>query len=83
MIGQYRFNEDQLRQLLTNGEPSIADLANEIIPARDQAHDLVFAKTNLAQTILNFRRRADLLNPHCHARLHAAQRTNFAVGFLG
>jgi hypothetical protein len=76
---KHAFNEDQPRELFTDGEAGIADLADEVVPAGDQFDDLIFAKTDFAQTILNFRRGAKLFDSHRHAGLHAAQWADFAV----
>ena len=82
MKGEDRFDENQFCKLFADGEAGVADLADEIVLARDEADDLVFAKSDFPQAILNFRSSAELLDPDRDARFHAAQRTNFAVRFL-
>jgi hypothetical protein len=69
--------------LLTDGQSSVADLADEIVAAGDEADDLVFAQTDFTKTVLNFRRSAELLDAHSHAGLHAAQWADFTSCFLG
>ena len=63
--------------MFADGEPGVADLADEIVPAGDEADDLVFDKADFAQAILNFRRSAELLDADRDSRLHAAQGTDF------
>ena len=76
-------HHDDARQLLADGQPRIADLANEIRLAGKQFDDLVFAEPEFAQPVLHFGRSAKLFDPHRHARLHAAQRAHVAslIGF--
>ena len=76
------FDEDQPGQLLADGEAGVADLADDVIAAGDEADDLVFAKADLAQAVLDIRRGAELFHAHRDAGLDAAQRTNFTAGFL-
>jgi hypothetical protein len=76
------FHDDQLCQLFADGEAGVADLADEIILAGDEADDLVFAEADFPKAILNFRSGAKLFDSDRDARFHAAQRTNFAVRFL-
>ena len=81
--GQHWLNENQLCQLLTNGQSGIADLADEVVAAGDQPDDLVLTQTDLTEAILNFRCGAQLFYPHGHAGLHAAQWADFTSCFLG
>ena len=67
-----RFNKDQLCQLLADGQPSIADLADKIVPAGYQADDLVFAETDFAEAILNLGRGAKLFDADSDACLDTA-----------
>jgi hypothetical protein len=66
------FHQDESSQVLAEGQTHVADLADEVCPARDQLDDLVFAQTDFAQSILKFRRRAEPLDPNRHAHLNAA-----------
>jgi hypothetical protein len=58
--------------LLANCQPGIADLADEVVPTGNQANDLIFAQTNLAQAILDFGRGAKLFDADDDACLDAA-----------
>ena len=77
------FHENQFGELFADGQARVADLANEIVPAGDEPNDLVFAKANFPQAILDFRGRAELLDADRNARLDAVQGTNFTTGFPG
>jgi hypothetical protein len=65
-----------LRELFADRESRIADLANEIVPAGDEFDDLIFDQPDFAQTVLNFRRGAELLDPDSNAGLNAIQGAN-------
>jgi hypothetical protein len=67
-----RLNQNQLCQLLANGEARVANLTDEVVAAGNEAHNLIFAKADFAQTILNFRRGAELPDAHRDTRLNAA-----------
>ena len=77
-----RLDHDHLSKLFADGKTGVANLADEIVPAGDEPDDLILAKPQFPQAILYFRRGAKLLDAHRHAGLHAAQRTDFAAGFL-
>ena len=66
------FNKYQLCQLLTDGQPCVANLANEVVPAGNQAHNLIFAQTDFAEAVLNFGRGAQLFNANGDTRPDAA-----------
>jgi hypothetical protein len=68
--------------LLANGQPRIANLANEVVPAGEQLNDLVLTNPDFPQPILNFWCRAKLLNSDGDPRFDSAQRTNLALGFF-
>jgi hypothetical protein len=74
-------DHDQFGQLLADGEAGVANLADEIVTAGDEADDPVFPEADFAQAVLNFGRGAKLADAHRDARLDAAQRTNFTIGF--
>jgi hypothetical protein len=76
------FDEDELCELFTQRQARVADLANKVVPVRHEPDHLVFAQTDFPQAILHFRRGAQSPDPHRHPRLHPAQRTQLAVGFL-
>lgn len=80
--GEDRFHQDGLRELFADGEPGIADLTDEVVAARDEADDLIFAEAEFAEAILNFRRGAELLDADRNACLNAAQGTNFAMRLI-
>lgn len=67
-----RFHEDESGQVFAEGQTPITNLADEVGPAGDQLDDLIFAKTDLAQAVLEFRRRTESLDSHRHASLDAA-----------
>ena len=73
-------DEDEPGQFLTDGQPRVADLADEIRVAGHELDDLVLAQADFSKTRLNLRRGAELLDAHRYARLHAAQRTDLAAG---
>jgi hypothetical protein len=75
-------DQDQLSQLLADGKPSIAHLADEIGLAGEEPDDLVLAKAEFAQPILQFRSGAKLFDADCHAGFYAGQGTNLAAGFF-
>jgi hypothetical protein len=52
---QHRFNHDELREFFADSETRIANLTNEIVLACDEFDDLILAKTDFAEAILNFR----------------------------
>jgi len=73
-----RFDEDQLRQLLADGEAGIANLADEIGLAGEETDDLIFAKAELAQPVLKFGGGAKLFNTDCYAGLDTGQGAKLA-----
>ncbi|SPE53400.1 hypothetical protein SBV1_1710031 [Verrucomicrobia bacterium] len=73
-------DQDDARQLLADGQPHVAHLADKIGLAGEQPDDLVLAKAQLPQAVLEVGGRAQLLNAHCHASLDAAQGTNLTLG---
>jgi hypothetical protein len=75
-----RLDHDQLGQLLADGEAGIANLADEIGLAGEKPDDLVFAKAEFAQTVLQFRGCTKLLDAHGHARFDTGEGANFAPG---
>jgi hypothetical protein len=75
-------DEDELGELLADGQSRVADLADEIGLAGEQLDDLVLAQPQLPQAILQFRRSAQLLDAHGDAGLDPAQRTKLAPGFF-
>jgi len=75
----YRFHEDEPGELLANGEPGIADLADKIVLVGYEADDLVFAQADFTQTVLDCRNRAKLPDAHRNARLNAIQGTKLAA----
>ena len=76
-----RFNHDNPGQLLADGQARVAHLAYEIALAGEQPDNLVLAKPQFAQSILQFRAGAKLADAHRHARLNPAQGTKFTTGF--
>ena len=58
--------------MFANGETGVADLANEIRLAGQEADDLVFAEAEFSQAVLYFRDRTKLLNAHGDAGLDTA-----------
>lgn len=80
--GVDRFHQNRLGQLFADGESSVAHLANKISLAGKQLDDVILAKSQLAEPILNFGRRAQLLNPDRYPGLDSVQGTNFATGFV-
>ncbi len=75
-----RLDEDHAGELLTDCHSGIADLADEIVFARDQSDDLFLAEADFAEAVLHFRRGAKLLDAHRDARLNTVQRAD--VTFL-
>lgn len=69
---EHGFDENQLREFFTDGEAGVANLADEIVSTGHQFDDLIFAKTNFTKAILDFRRGAQLFDPHRNAALNAA-----------
>jgi len=67
-----RLDEDELRQLLADGQARVADLADEVRLAGHQLDDLVLAQTQLTQAVLEFRRGAKLPDAHGNASLDPA-----------
>ena len=65
----HRFDQDKLSELFADCQPRITDLTNEIGLAGEQFDDVVLAKTELAQAILNFRGRAQLFDADGDASL--------------
>jgi len=78
----HRFHEDDFGQLLADGEPGIADLADVIGLAGKQPNNLVFAEAEFAQAFLHLRRGAKLLNPNSHTGLDAAEGAHLAAQFV-
>jgi hypothetical protein len=75
-------DHDQLCQLLADGEAGVADLADEIGLAGEEPDNLVFAKAEFAQAVLEFRSGAKLFDAHGHARFDTGQRADLAAGFF-
>jgi hypothetical protein len=71
-------DQDELCQLLAYRETGIADLANEVGLAGQQADDLILAKADLAQAGLHFGGGAKALDAHRNTGLDPAQRANLA-----
>ena len=67
-----RFDQDELRQLLADGQASIADLADEIRLAGQQPDDLILTQTQLPQAVLEFGRGAEPLDADGDARFDPA-----------
>ncbi len=76
------FDQDQLSQLLADGEAGIAKLADEIGLAGEKPDNLVLAKTELAQAVLEVRGGAKLFDAHGHTRFNTGQGANFASGLF-
>jgi len=66
------FYHNNFGQLLTDGETGITDLADEIRLARQKLDDVILTKPELAQSMLDFRFRTQLLYPHGHSRFDSA-----------
>jgi hypothetical protein len=75
-------DHDQLSQLLADGEAGIADLANEIGLAGEEPDNLVFAKAEFTEAVLQFRDSAKLFYAHGYTRFDTGQGANLAVGFF-
>jgi hypothetical protein len=73
------FDEDQCGQLLADSEAGVTDLADQIVAAGDELDDLLFAQANFPQTILQFRRGAELLDANGNAHLDMVEWTDVAV----
>jgi hypothetical protein len=71
-----------LSQLLADGEPGIANLADEIGLACEEPDNLVFAKAKFAEAVLKFRGGTKLFDPHGYAGFDAGERANIATGFF-
>ena len=69
--------------MFADGQPGVADLANEIALAGEQANDLVLTKPQFAQPVLQFRGGAKLTNANGDACFDSAQRANLATLFAG
>ena len=80
--GAERFDQNELRKLRADGQSRIADLADEIGLAGQQLDNLIFAQPQFPQAVLDFRRRAKLLDAHRDARLDPAQGTDLATGLI-
>ena len=78
-----RFDKDEFRQLFTDGQTRVADLADQIGVAGEQTDDLVFADADFPQAILQFRRGTNSSNTDLNARLHEVQRTDAAMYCFG
>ena len=76
-----RFDEDKPGELFADGHARVADLADEIILAGDEADDLIFTQSDFAEAILDFRRGTKLFDAHRDTSLHAAQGTDFTARF--
>jgi hypothetical protein len=72
-------NQNHLSQLLADGKPRIADLTNEIVPAGNQFHDLIFTQSDFAQAVLDFGRGTQLLDSHSDSGLNPIQRAHLAT----
>ncbi len=68
--------------MLADGQTGLADLADEIGLAGEQSDDVVFAKPELAEPILNLRPGTERFDAHRDAGFNAAQRANFAPDFF-
>ena len=75
-------DQDQLSQLLADGEPGIANLADEIRLAGEEPDNLVFTKAEFAQSVLQFRSGAKLFDSDCHTGFDTGQGANFASGLF-
>jgi hypothetical protein len=75
-------DHDELGQLLADRKAGIANLADEIGLAGEEPDDLVFAKAEFTEAVLEFRRGAKLLDPDSHAGFDLGERTNFATGLF-
>lgn len=69
-------------ELFTDGEAGVANQANEVRMAGEQADDLILAKPQFAKALLGFGGGAKLADSHRDPRFDAAQRTNFASPFF-
>ena len=78
MLNQ-RFNEDGTRQLSADGQPRIANEANDVRLAGQQLDDLLLAEADFAQPLRHFRRGTQLFDPNRHAGLDPIQRAKFAA----
>jgi hypothetical protein len=69
-----RFDQNSLRDLLADGEPRIADKANDVVPASEEFDDPILAKSDLTQAISQFRAGAELTHPDSNAGSDSVQR---------
>jgi hypothetical protein len=74
----HRLDHDDFRELLTDGQASIANLADEVSLAGEKLDDMVFAESQFTQSALDFWAGAQLLDPYRYSCLNPAQRADFA-----
>jgi hypothetical protein len=68
--------------LLTDREAGVTNLANEISLTGEKFDDVVFAKAEFTQPILNFRSSAQLLDANSDAGFDSAQGTDITAGIF-
>ena len=76
------FDHDDFGQLFADGQAGVANLANEVGLAGQQFDDVIFAETQFAQPVLDFRRGAKLFDSHSDSGFDPVQRTNFTTSFF-
>src|SRR5688572_12176292 len=75
---EHGLDHDELGKLPAQGEPGIADLADEVGAVGDKLDHLILAESDFPQALLHFRRGAELANADRHANTNAAQWADFA-----
>lgn len=74
-----RLDKNQLRKLLANSKPRIANQADQVAAAREQADYLILAKAQFAQAMLDLGGSAQALYSHRNAGFHAAERAHLTT----
>lgn len=64
-----RLNHNHLRQLCADGRPRVAHLADDVRLTGEQLDDLIFAKSDFMQPMVDFGRRAELFDADSNAGL--------------
>jgi hypothetical protein len=77
--GVERFHQNIVRQLGTDAEARIANLADHIDLAAHQTNLLLFTETHLPQALRDLRRGGKLLDPHGRAGNDPAQGAEIRV----
>ena len=77
-----RLDENIFSELFADAEAGVADQADEIGLAADEFDFLLFAQTEFAKSVCEFRVGAQALDGNDRASLASAQRTNRIAGTL-